>query len=180
MIFVTVGNATQGFRRLLDAVDRSAGEGAFGKETVFIQSGNNPGFRPSHCKHEAFLSMDAFETKIHEADLIISHTGAGTLWHALRAGKIPVVMPRQKKYGEVVDDHQLEIAKALAAEGRVVPAYEPEDLTRAIKEAMKRQGLEDGGWRRNEEKGKSEGEGGRPQSPMLKLIEQAIEELVKR
>ncbi|MBI3766239.1 MAG: multidrug MFS transporter, partial [Ignavibacteriales bacterium] len=93
MIFVTVGNATQGFGRLLNAVDRMAGEGAFGKEIVFIQSGNNPDFRFSHCKHEPFLDMENFETKIHEADLVISHAGAGTLLQVLHAGKIPIVMP---------------------------------------------------------------------------------------
>lgn len=164
MIFVTVGNATQGFRRLLDAMDRFAGQGAFGDETVFIQSGNNPDFRPFYCKHEPFLNMEEFERKINEADLIISHAGAGTLLYALRAGKIPVVMPRQKKYSEVVDDHQVEIVKALSAEGRVVPAYEPEDLPAAIAEARSRHGQS----------------APAPPSRMLQLVAQAIEEFNKR
>jgi UDP-N-acetylglucosamine transferase subunit ALG13 len=161
VIFVTVGNATQGFRRLLDAIDRLAGEGVFGTETVFIQSGNNPDFRPTYCKHEPFLNMEEFERKIQEADLIISHTGAGTLLHTLQAGKVPVVMPRQQKYGEVIDDHQVEIVKALTAEGRVIPAYEPEDLPGAIAEA-----------RRNNKQSMPP-----PPSRMLELVARAIEEL---
>ena len=38
-MFVTVGNATQGFARLLQAVDAAAGEGFFEGEPVLIQTG---------------------------------------------------------------------------------------------------------------------------------------------
>ena len=87
MIFVTVGNATQGFRRLIDAVDKLAEEVMFGDEAVFIQSGNNPMFFPSHCKHQPFLFMDEFAAKVQEANLIICHAGAGTFLHVIRAGR---------------------------------------------------------------------------------------------
>jgi len=138
VIFVTVGNATQGFSRLLTAVDRMAGDGAFGKEMVFIQSGKNPAFRPAHCKHEPFLDMDSFETRIQEADLVISHAGAGALLHIFQAGKLPVVMPRRKQYGEHVDDHQLELVRVLVDAGKVIAAFEPKDLPAAIEEARRR------------------------------------------
>ena len=170
MIFVTVGNATQGFRRLLDVVDRLAGQGAFRNETVFIQSGNNPGFRPSNCKHEPFLPMEEFEMKIHEADLVISHAGAGTLLHVLQTGKLPVVMPRRKKYGEHVDDHQVELVKALATEGRIIPAYEPEDLPNAIMEVFELNRRRKGSGVRSEEK----------KSPMLELVAKAIGEMMRK
>jgi UDP-N-acetylglucosamine transferase subunit ALG13 len=138
VILVTVGNATQGFRRLLDRVDQLAGENAFRKkEMVFIQSGNNPEFHPLNCKHESFLNMETFRAKIREADLVITHAGAGTLLNALQAGKIPVVMPRRKKYGELVDDHQVELGEVLAAERRINPVYELEDLPAAIAEAQR-------------------------------------------
>lgn len=165
VIFVTVGNATQGFGRLLNAVDRLAGEGAFGKDMVFIQSGNNPNFRPLYSRHEPFLSMEDFEMKIHEADLVISHAGAGTLFHTLQAGKVSIVMPRRKKYGEMVDEHQIELAKVLVEGGRFVIAYEPEDLPMAIKESINRRGL---------------GVKSEKKRPMLDLVAKAIEELVKR
>jgi UDP-N-acetylglucosamine transferase subunit ALG13 len=139
VIFVTVGNATQGFRRLLDAVDRLAGEGLFRDEAVFIQSGNNHDFHPVYCKHEAFVPMDDFAAKMQQATIVVSHGGTGTLFHALHAGKTPVVMPRRRKYGEIIDDHQLELVQALAAEGRLISIYEPDDLPAAILEARQRQ-----------------------------------------
>jgi UDP-N-acetylglucosamine transferase subunit ALG13 len=137
VIFVTVGNATQGFRRLLDAVDQFTGDGLFPNDDVFIQSGNNREFIPVHCKHEPFLSMEDFTVKIREAAVVVCHAGA-TLFQVIQAGKVPVVMPRRKKYGEIIDDHQLELTQALAQEGRIIPAYEPEELPVAITEARRR------------------------------------------
>jgi exopolysaccharide biosynthesis glucuronosyltransferase PssE len=167
VILVTVGNATQGFRRLLDRVDQLAGENAFRKkEMVFIQSGNNTEFHPLNCKHESFLNMETFRAKIREADLVITHAGAGTLLSALQAGKIPVVMPRRKKYGELVDDHQVELVKALTADGRIIPAYEPEELPLAIEECRRRQAS---GVRREEK-----------QSPMIWMVADAVDELMNR
>ncbi len=92
MILVTVGNATQGFPRLLDAVDRIAGEGAFGGDAILVQSGHTRDFRPRHCPHQAFFPMEEFIALVHEASLVIAHAGAGTLFHVFGAGKIPVVM----------------------------------------------------------------------------------------
>ena len=137
MIFVTVGNATQGFRRLLDAVDRFAGEGLFREDEVFIQSGNCPGFRPVYCKYEPFVSRDNFERYIQVATLVICHAGA-TLFEVIRAGKLPVVMPRRKKYAEIIDDHQFELVRVLETERRVIPAYEPDQLPAAVLEASRR------------------------------------------
>jgi UDP-N-acetylglucosamine transferase subunit ALG13 len=132
MIFVTIGNATQGFRRLLDAVDILAGDGFLGYEQVFIQTGHNRDFNPQHCKYRPFLKW------MEKATLIICHGGCGTLLHSVRLRKVPVAMPRRKKYGEHVNDHQVQLVQALAAEGRVIPAYEPEDLPNAIAEARRR------------------------------------------
>jgi UDP-N-acetylglucosamine transferase subunit ALG13 len=131
---------------------------------VLIQSGNNSDFCPSNCKHERFFAMEDFANKVNEAELIISHAGAGTLLHVIQAGRVPVVMPRQKKYEEHIDDHQVELVKALAAEGRVIPAYEPEDLPAAIEEAR----------RRNTQPVPP------PPSRMLDLVAQAMEELLNQ
>lgn len=161
MIFVTVGNATQGFRRLLDAVEALARRAAFVGETVMIQAGNNPGFVSSSCRVEPFMSTARFEELIHEADIVVCHGGAGTLLHVLQAGKVPVVMPRLAQYGEIVDDHQVELVETLAAEGRVIYVSRSDDLERAIGEARRR----------------GVGSHAHPKPKMLRLVERAIEEL---
>ena len=160
MVFVTVGNATQQFSRLLDAVDRAAEAGAFGSEKVLIQAGHNPEFQSDCCEVQPFISMDEFERLMETASLIICHGGCTQL-NAIRLGKVPVVMPRREKHREHVNDHQLQLVRALAAESRIVPAYEPEDLISAIAEAK----------RLNEHPVEI------PSSPMLSLVAQAIKEL---
>ena len=160
MVFVTVGNATQQFRRLLDAVNRVAEEGAFQSEEVFIQAGHNPDFQSSRCEVKQFISMDEFEQLMATASLIICHGGCTQL-NAVRLGRVPVVMARREKYGEHVNDHQMQLVRALAAEKKIVPAYEPEDLTTAIAEArlLNEHPVE------------------MIPSPMISLVRQAIEEI---
>jgi UDP-N-acetylglucosamine transferase subunit ALG13 len=162
MIFVTVGNATQGFRRLLDAVDFQARNGTLKGEDILFQSGHTSSFCPSIGQHVPFLPLEQFEQSVEDADLVISHAGAGTLIQLLRVGKIPVVMPRQKKYGEHVDDHQIELVLGLEAQGRIIPAFESDQLGHAIEMARKI--------------------GGKPpiikEGDGLKLVKRAIEELL--
>jgi UDP-N-acetylglucosamine transferase subunit ALG13 len=163
MIFVTVGNATQRFPRLLSAVGAMASSGVFGSELVVIQVGHNAGFTASHCQQERFVSPDRFASLMREADVVICHAGAGTLYHAFQAGKVPVVMPRRPMYGEHVED-QLELVKALAAEGRIIPAYEPAELPHAVEAARARKG---------------HGLSPRP-SQMLFLVAQALQDMERR
>ncbi len=137
MIFVSVGNSTQGFRRLLAAVDDLAHAQYFGTEPLLLQAGNTP-YAPRAAQTVPFLPMETFSERIAAARLVITHGGCGTILEAVRAGKVPVVMPRRRKYGEHVNDHQLQLATALAAEGLVVVALEPGDLPRAIRDAEQR------------------------------------------
>ena len=95
LIFVTVGNATQGFKRLLNAVDELATKGFFRGDEVVIQVGNNLGFQASNCRQEAFLSMEQFSAMILKADLVISHAGAGTLFQFFEKGKFPWLCPAE-------------------------------------------------------------------------------------
>jgi len=164
MIFVTVGNATQGFPRLLEAVESCAKAGLFEGRPIFVQTGNNPEFRPTHCTIQPFLSVEEFCNYMERAELIICHGGCGTLLHALRLGKVPVAMPRRKKYNEHVNDHQVQLVQALSLEGKILVAYEPADLFKAVIEA-----------REERQKPLSI-----PLSRMRELVGVAIEELIGR
>ncbi len=133
MIFVATGNY-MGFPRLVKAIDELKARGVIADE-VLMQIGNTPDPNSPHCKTVRFLPRIEFERTIQEAMVVVSHGGAGTLIDAFKAGKTPVVVPRRKKYGEHVDDHQLEVAEALGREGRVIVAREVEDLPAALAKA---------------------------------------------
>jgi UDP-N-acetylglucosamine transferase subunit ALG13 len=116
-------------------VDQLAGEGFFGSEPVFVQTGSDAAFRSRRCEHRPFLPEDEFQSLIGECRLVICHAGCGTLRNVLLARKRPVVMPRRKRYGEHVSDHQMQLARALSAQERIFPAYEAEELAGAITDA---------------------------------------------
>jgi UDP-N-acetylglucosamine transferase subunit ALG13 len=133
LVFVTVGNAKQSFHRLLDAVNELATIGFFGSEQVVAQNGHSI-FTNSHLTCKPFLSEMEFKNHIEEATLVISH-GGGTPLHVVLLGRVPVVMPRLKKYKEHVNNHQLEFVRVLVREGWAIPAWEPADLGEAIRKA---------------------------------------------
>ena len=87
------------------------------------------------------MARDGRFRKPHVAgsELLILHAGAGSVIHAVHAGKVPVVMPRRARDGEHVDDHQVEFARELARAGRIVVAEEPADLMRAVRGRARRQ-----------------------------------------
>jgi UDP-N-acetylglucosamine transferase subunit ALG13 len=161
VIFVTIGNAIRPFPRLLNAIDHLAARGTWNGERILLQTGYSNSFSTHHCESIPFLPMDTFRSTLEEADVIVSHGGCGTLLNAVRLGKKPVVMPRLKRYGEHVNDHQLQLVAALASEGKIVPAYDSSDLEHAITEAREFA---------------KPAEAAQP-AAMLKLLSQAIREL---
>jgi len=133
--FVSVGNATQSFSRLLDEVARLA---MTLPQPVIVQHGETP-FQSGVCRAIPFVEMHEFERLVAEAELLILHAGAGSVIHSVRASKVPVVMPRLAQYGEHVDDHQVEFAKSLEVAGWVVVADESMSLADAVQRALKLQ-----------------------------------------
>ncbi len=55
--------------------------------------------------------------------------------HAIRAKKCPVVMPRRKQYGEHINDHQVQLVRALADEGKLIPVHSSDELESAVARA---------------------------------------------
>ena len=51
---------------------------------------------------------------------------------ALSEGRQPIVVPRLARFGEAVDDHQVQVAQMLAERDRVQVLMEPGDLAEAI------------------------------------------------
>ncbi len=72
---------------------------------------------------------------IAEADLVVTHAGAGSALAALLAGKRPVLVPRLAVHGEFRDDHQLQIARFLADRGLAVATMVDELTWTALTDA---------------------------------------------
>lgn len=104
---------------------------------LWVQYGHYRG-PPPECG-AAFIPRADVLARLSSVDAVVCHAGSGTIRDVLLAGHIPVLMPRRATLGEHVDDHQLDIARAMAAEGRAIVA-EADTLAEAIAGARARRG----------------------------------------
>lgn len=134
--FVTVGNATQPFDRLLRAVTDISAELP---HPIVVQRGTSTISHRDWDSHE-FIEMVQFERLVKQSAVLIMHAGAGSVINAVRAGRMPIVMPRRATNREHVDEHQLEFATALASLGYVVLARDASELHSAVRRAPRSRG----------------------------------------
>lgn len=109
MIFVTVGTHEQPFNRLIEEVDRLVETGVI-EDEVFIQTGYST-YEPKFCKWSNLISFDEMNKLMRTSDIIITHGGPATFMSAVSNGKRTIVVPRQEKYGEHVNDHQVDFSR---------------------------------------------------------------------
>jgi UDP-N-acetylglucosamine transferase subunit ALG13 len=130
MIFVTVGQEKFPFDRLLRIIDEAVARGEVGPP-VFGQTGCS-GYRPKAFPYVPYVSLGRMKELIRESRIVVTHGGTGSIVLCFSAGKIPVVVPREKRLGEHVDDHQAEFAAMLEAERRILVAHCSADLIYTI------------------------------------------------
>ena len=121
---------TKGFDRLVKKMDEIAGNI---DEEVIIQTGGTK-FEPKNAKWFDFTTEEEIKGFCRKASVVVTHAAMSIL-DAWEQGKPVVVVPRLKKYGEVIDDHQLDFAKELEKEGRVVAVYDVDEL---LEEALRK------------------------------------------
>ena len=107
MIFVTVGTHEQSFERLTDYMDKWAGSH---DEEVIVQLGYTKKV-PVNCTWHKMIKHDDYLRLLDNARIVITHGGPACFTEVLKSGKVPIVVPRMKKMGEHVDDHQVEICR---------------------------------------------------------------------
>ncbi len=109
MILVTVGTHEQQFNRLVEYIDKWAGEH---DEEVIVQTGYST-YRPKHCVWQNFYKQAEMDKFVRDARVVVTHGGPCCYIEVVNLGKVPIVVPRRHSLGEHVDDHQLEIGREL-------------------------------------------------------------------
>ena len=132
MIFVTVGSQKFQFNRLLKKIDDLIEEGVITEE-VFAQTGASD-YTPHNYAYENSLDRTTFAQKITECDTVITHGGTGVIIGSVKKGKKVLAVPRYAKYGEHVDDHQLQLLKQFDELVIILACYELEELGEKYKE----------------------------------------------
>lgn len=109
MIFVTLGSQKFQFNRLLIEIDRLVEEGKITEE-VFAQTGYSD-YEPKNYEYKNFLDRDEFSDIMSKCDKVITHGGTGAIIGAVKKEKKVIAIPRLAKFGEHVDDHQMQIVE---------------------------------------------------------------------
>ena len=130
MIFVILGTQKFQMNRLLIQVDSLVSSGEI-RGPVLAQIGHSD-YEPKSFPFRRFLDKAEFDRLVSEAGVIVTHGGVSTIVSALKCRKRIVVCPRLARYGEHVDDHQREIARAFARKGYLLCCEEGDDLAEMI------------------------------------------------
>ena len=126
MILVTLGTNDKSFIRLIKKIEELKIKGLIEQEIV-VQAGFTK-YESEHMKIFDLIDMDDFNKLLSECSLLITHGGVGTITSGLNNGKKVIAVPRLQKYGEHVNDHQLQIIENFAESGFILACYEVEDL----------------------------------------------------
>ena len=130
MIFVTVGSRNYQFNRLFIKLDELVEKGII-KQEIFAQIGTST-YVPKCFKYKDFLSKEEFADYMKQADLVISHGASGSIMTALNLDKKVIAVTRLEKYGEHINDHQIQNNEAFGENKYVLPVYEMDKLEEAI------------------------------------------------
>lgn len=132
MIFVTVGSRGYPFNRLFEKLDALYEDGTL-EESMFAQIGTST-YKPKNFDYKDFITPEEFDEKINGASIVVSHGASGSIMKALNAGKKVIAVTRLEKYGEHINDHQIQNNEAFSSNGYVLMAdLELNDLGECFK-----------------------------------------------
>ena len=128
-VLVVVGTDYHPFDRLVRWVDDWLG-GRSEPVRCLVQYGSSDS--PRRAEGTAMLDHESVQQLISEARVVVSHGGPTTIAEARRRGHHPIVVPRDPRHGEHVDDHQMRFARRLAQDGLVELVGSAEQLASSL------------------------------------------------
>lgn len=130
MIFITVGTHEQGLDRLLKEVDNLI-ENNLIADKVFAQIGYSE-YIPKNYEYKKLIGFEEMDNMVKNSNIVITHGGPGSIFHAIQYNKKPIVVPRNPDFREHVDNHQILFTKRLEENKKVIGVYDIKDLNKAI------------------------------------------------
>jgi len=122
LILVLCGTQKQNFSRMIREVEKLADD-----NEIIVQAGHSS-YESNKMMIFDFISREQLKNLYERADYIITHAGAGSMLQAIGAKKKTIAFPRLQKYGEHVDDHQLQLAKKLNDMGYLLVFHEDDKM----------------------------------------------------
>lgn len=132
MILVMLGTQNNSFHRLLEEIDKLINDGLI-KEDVVVQAGYTK-YESTNMKIFDFISSDELDKLEQQADCIITHGGVGSIISSIEKDKKVIAVPRLKRYGEHVNDHQLDIVQSFDKLGYIIGITDISQLGDALQQ----------------------------------------------
>lgn len=130
MIFVTLGSQKFQFNRLLIELDKLVEEKKICND-IFAQIGYSD-YKPKNYEFKEFLDREQFAEFMDKCDTVITHGGTGAIVGAVKREKKVIAVPRLAKFGEHVDDHQLQIIDQFTNMNFIVGVKDTNEIYEAL------------------------------------------------
>jgi UDP-N-acetylglucosamine transferase subunit ALG13 len=125
-VLVAVGTDVHPFVRLMQWLQRWHA-GRSDRPRMLVQYGHTP--CPDLPCSVPFLNYPELQRAMARTTLVVTHGGPGTITETRRHGRIPIVVPRDPRFGEHIDDHQQLFARRLDSLGVIKLCLVEQDLT---------------------------------------------------
>src|SRR5699024_90300 len=90
-------------------------------------------YRPVYCDSPKMMPFEEMQKTLEEARIVITHGGPSSFIEALQFGKVPIVVPREEKYHEHVNNHQVDFTQLIAKRmNNIIPVYDISKLPEVI------------------------------------------------
>ena len=136
MILITLGTQDKPFYRLLEAVQKQIDNKVI-KDKVIVQAGISSNFNSKDMEIFDLIPLDEFDKLISECDILITHGGVGSIIAGIKNDKKVIAAARLKKYGEHVNDHQLQIVENFTDSGYILSLDNFDELDVVLKNIKK-------------------------------------------
>jgi len=104
-------------------------------QKVIIQTGFT-NYKPENAEWFDFVEESRIKGYYKNADVIVTHGGAGSLLDCLKYSPSIIVVPRLKKYNEHLDDQQIDLALALQIQGKVTTVLDTNELKHELENRL--------------------------------------------
>ena len=130
MVLVMLGTQNNSFHRLLEEIEKCIDNGII-KEEVIVQAGGTK-YSSDKMLVLSLITNEELTKYIERASYVICHGGVGSIVSSIKFGKKVIAVPRYEKYGEHVNDHQVQIVESFTEQGFIYGIKDIAELENAI------------------------------------------------
>jgi UDP-N-acetylglucosamine transferase subunit ALG13 len=128
-LFVTVGTDYHRFDRMVWWLDEWLATKP-SVDSVIVQRGTST--KSEHAESVDYFQRTQLIEEFQRASTVVCHGGPATILECRSNGIVPIVVPREGRFDEHVNDHQVDFCERLAAHGEIQMARTKDEFFRLL------------------------------------------------